>query len=99
MAGTPFQALIHASNPEQSTIAEIAGTRTVSGEIQAAMPGRITSVLVKPDEVVDVGAPLLILESMKMQNEIVSPKAGRVKSVHVKDGATVRKGTIMIEIE
>jgi biotin carboxyl carrier protein len=99
LAGTPYRAIIHTSNPEQSTIAEVAGERTISGEIRAAMPGRITTVLVKPDDAVASGTPLLILESMKMQNEIVAPKSGRVKSVLVKDGATVRKDTLMIEIE
>jgi len=69
------------------------------GEIRAVMPGRITSVLVKLNDRVESGAPLLILESMKMQNEIVSPKSGRVKSIRVADGATVKKDSVLIEIE
>ena len=48
-----------------------------SGEVHAIMPGRITSILVKLGEEVSVGTPLVILEAMKMQNEVVSHKAGR----------------------
>ena len=69
-----------------------------SGEIHAIMPGRITSILVKPGEEVSVGTPLVILEAMKMQNEIVSHKAGRVTSIKVQEGDTVRKGEVLVQI-
>jgi biotin carboxyl carrier protein len=45
------------------------------------------------------GTPLLILEAMKMQNEIGSPIAGKVKSISVHEGATVKKDSILITIE
>jgi len=98
LAGTPFQAFVHSSTSGHFRLSEGTRQRASSGEIRAAMPGRITSVLVKLHEQVDAGTPLLILESMKMQNEIVSPKSGRVKSIRVIDGATVRKDSILIEI-
>ncbi len=75
------------------------GGKLVGGEIRALMPGRVTSVLVKQGDPVGVGTPLLILEAMKMQNEIASPVAGRVKSIMVQEGATVKKDSILIEIE
>ena len=69
-----------------------------SGDIHAIMPGRITSILVKPGEEVSVGTPLVILEAMKMQNEIVSHKVGRVISIKVQEGDTVSKDEILIQI-
>jgi len=69
-----------------------------SGEVHAIMPGRITSILVKPGEEVSVGTPLVILEAMKMQNEIVSHKAGRVTSIKVREGDTVRKDDVLLQI-
>jgi biotin carboxyl carrier protein len=69
------------------------------GRVRALMPGRITSVLVKETDRVEIGSPLLILEAMKMQNEIVSHVAGTVKSIHVKEGETVRKEALLVEID
>ena len=62
------------------------------------MPGRITSILVKPGEEVSAGTPLVILEAMKMQNEIVSHKAGRVTSIKVQEGDTVKKDDVLLQI-
>jgi len=69
-----------------------------SGEIHASMPGRITSILVKPGEEVSVGSPLVILEAMKMQNEVVSHKSGRVASIKVREGDTVRKDDLLVQV-
>jgi biotin carboxyl carrier protein len=63
------------------------------------MPGRITSILIREGESVDLGTPLLILEAMKMQNELTSPTAGHVKSIHVQEGATVKKDSLLIVVE
>lgn len=69
-----------------------------SGEVHAIMPGRITSILVKLGEEVSVGTPLIILEAMKMQNEIVSHKTGRVALIKVQEGDTVRKDDVLLQI-
>ena len=69
-----------------------------SGDVHAIMPGRITSILVRLDEEVSVGTPLIILEAMKMQNEIVSHRAGRVASINVEEGDTVRKDDLLLQI-
>ena len=71
---------------------------TERGEIRSVMPGRITSILVKPGDEVAIGTPLLILEAMKMQNEIVSHKSGQVASIKVREGATVRKDDVLLEV-
>ena len=100
VAGIPFPATVqtvgtggYSVSPEERRL------RSIGGQVRALMPGRITSVLVKEDEMVKEGTPLLILEAMKMQNEIGSPIAGKVKSISVREGATVKKDSILITIE
>jgi biotin carboxyl carrier protein len=70
-----------------------------SGKIQALMPGRITGILVKEGEVVEAGTPLLILEAMKMQNEITSPAAGRIAGIQVREGESVKRGSILLVLD
>jgi len=100
LAGMPFPATVQTVGTGGYSIsAEVRRQRSIGGQVRALMPGRITSVLVKEDELVEEGTPLLILEAMKMQNEIGSPIAGKVKSISVHEGATVKKDSILITIE
>ena len=69
-----------------------AGAATVS----APMPGKIMSVAVKPGDAVKRGQILLILEAMKMQNEIMAPADGTVADVRVSAGSTVNTGDVMV---
>jgi biotin carboxyl carrier protein len=66
--------------------------------LEAPMPGKIVELLTEEGRDVRAGEPLLILEAMKMQNEIQAPVAGKVKKIHVKSGQSVLKDDIMIEI-
>ncbi|WP_456365555.1 biotin/lipoyl-containing protein [Thermococcus sp.] len=68
------------------------------GLVTAPMPGKVLRVLVREGESVKTGQGLLVLEAMKMENEIPSPKDGVVKKIHVKEGATVNTGDPLIEI-
>lgn len=70
------------------------GPRTVA----AAMPGIVVSVVVKEGDAVAEGAPLLILEAMKMQNEVRAEGAGTVSRVHVEAGKTVAAGQPLVSI-
>lgn len=65
----------------------------------APMPGKIVDVLVEPGAIVSEGEALIILEAMKMQNEIISPVSGIVKEVPVRQNETVNKEDILVEIE
>ena len=69
-----------------------AGAATVS----APMPGKIMSVAVKPGDAVKRGQVLLILEAMKMQNEIMAPGDGKVADVRVAAGQSVNTGDVMV---
>jgi acetyl/propionyl-CoA carboxylase alpha subunit len=67
--------------------------------IRAQMPGKVVRVLAGPGQVVEPSQGLLVLEAMKMQNEIKAPAAGRVVSVAVKQGDTVTAGQELATIE
>jgi acetyl/propionyl-CoA carboxylase alpha subunit len=68
-------------------------------QIRAFMPGKVIKVLVRAGDVVDGGAGLIIVEAMKMQNEMKMPRSGRIAKIHVSEGATVGSGESLIEIE
>ena len=62
------------------------------------MPGSIMTIFVKEGEVVEKGKVLLILEAMKMENDIVAESAGTVSKILVKEGSFVQAGSPMIEL-
>ena len=68
-------------------------------EIQSIIPGTILNVFVKEGDVVEEGAPLLILEAMKMQNRIQMPFTARIKKINVEVGVRIPKDSLMIELE
>jgi biotin carboxyl carrier protein len=67
--------------------------------LKAPMPGKIIDVLVREGSSVLRGEPLVILEAMKMQNEILSPVNGKVIIVSAKAGVNVMKDDVLIEIK
>lgn len=68
-------------------------------EIQSIIPGTILEIFVNEGDVVKEGAPLLILEAMKMQNRIEMPFTARIKKINVEIGVRVPKDSLMIELE
>jgi biotin carboxyl carrier protein len=75
--------------------AEGSGPQTVA----ALMPGRVIRVLVEPGQEIGAGQGLIVVEAMKMQNEMKSPRAGRVAEVRAAAGATVAAGDVLVVIE
>ena len=69
------------------------------GTVKAAMPGRIVRILVAEGDTVEKGAGLLILEAMKMENEMTSPRDGVVRSLLVQQGQTVEGGTELVIVD
>jgi biotin carboxyl carrier protein len=67
--------------------------------IRADMPGKVVRVLVSPGDEVAYDQGLLVLEAMKMQNEIRSPKAGVVKEIAVESGKAVNTGDFLLSLE
>jgi biotin carboxyl carrier protein len=63
------------------------------------MPGRIVRVLVQPGDRIAARQGVIVVEAMKMENELRSPKAGKVKEVTVSPGTSVEAGRILVVIE
>ena len=88
----------------QEFIAELADPRAWRGrrhgslevegrqQVVAPMPGKVVRVLVQEGDTVEAGQGLLVVEAMKMQNEIRSPKSGTIERLHVKEGQLVNSG-------
>lgn len=68
------------------------------GTVTSVMPGVVVTVLVRRGQQVEEGDPLLILEAMKMQNEIVAPCAGLVAAVHIEEGRVVGTGDKLVTL-
>jgi len=67
--------------------------------IQAPMPGKLVRVLVSAGEDVGAGQGLVVMEAMKMENEIRAPRAGRVKEAPVREGQAVETGALLVLLE
>jgi biotin carboxyl carrier protein len=67
--------------------------------VKAPMPGRVVRVLVAAGDTVEEQQGLVVIEAMKMQNELKSPKAGRVVKLAVEVGATVAAGDVLAVVE
>jgi biotin carboxyl carrier protein len=63
------------------------------------MPGKVIRLLVQEGETVQAGQGLIVIEAMKMQNEIRSPKSGKVERLLAKEGQTVNVGEILAWVE
>ena len=72
--------------------------RSGDGRLKAPIPGLIARYLVDVGDEVTAGQPVVILEAMKMENEVRSPTAGRVEAIHVAPGETVASNTLLVEI-
>jgi pyruvate carboxylase subunit B len=68
------------------------------GLVKAIMPGIVVKLLVKAGDAVEAGQSLLILEAMKMQNEIAAPAPGTVKAIHVREREAVAAGAKLVTI-
>jgi biotin carboxyl carrier protein len=67
--------------------------------LTAPMPGRVVRVLLGPGDEVKAGQGVVVVEAMKMQNEIKSPKSGRIVEVRVAEGATVNANQVVAVVE
>jgi len=90
--------------------AEVRDPRSLRGRVRAAddrgpkkltasMPGKIVRVLVSQGSEVEAGAGVLVVEAMKMQNELKSPKKGTIQKILVSEGAAVNAGDVLAIVE
>ena len=91
-------------------IAEVRDPRSLRGRVRAEddrgpkkltapMPGKIVRVLVSEGATIEAGAGVLVVEAMKMQNEIKSPKKGTIQRILVSQGAAVNAGDVLAIVE
>ena len=78
------------------TVEEGTGAPVAAVSVTAPMPGNILDVKVKAGDSVKAGDTLLILEAMKMENEISAPQDGTIASVNVRKGDVVNSGDLLI---
>ena len=84
-------------DPRKKALRLAAGSN--QGSIKTTMPGRVIRTLVKQGESVTAGQPVLVIEAMKMENELKAPRAGTIRRVAVQPGALVEAGTVLVELE
>jgi biotin carboxyl carrier protein len=76
-----------------------APTAGQKGGVRAQIAGRILSIKVKPGDAVERGQVLLLLEAMKMENEVKAPAGGIVREILVAEGARVSEGETLVIVE
>ena len=97
-----FRFVVEALDERARAIRELSGASsapTGPAPLVAPMPGLIVRVGVKPGDEVRAGQGLVVMEAMKMENELRAIAAGRVKSVQAQPGMAVEKGALLVELE
>ena len=97
-----FRHEVEALDERMRAIRELAGASSAPAgpsPLIAPMPGMIVRVNVQAGDVVHPGQGLVVMEAMKMENELRASAAGTVKAVHVSPGKAVEKGTVLVELE
>jgi len=84
-------------DPRRKALRLAAGVQ--GGMVATQMPGRVVRLLAKPGDVVKKGQPVIVVEAMKMENEMKSPIDGVVAEILVTDGQAVEAGTKLVRVE
>ncbi len=85
-------------DPRKTLLAATGGAAAAGGTLTAPMPGKVVKILVKEGDLVSEGQSLLIMEAMKMQNELRATSSGRVSKITVQEGATVETGGTLLTL-
>jgi acetyl/propionyl-CoA carboxylase alpha subunit len=85
--------------PDVDAAAHAHAPGTVSGTVVAPMPGTVIKVNVHEGSTVQAGAPLVVLEAMKMETPLLAPYDATVKAVHVEEGDRVASGAVLVELD
>jgi acetyl/propionyl-CoA carboxylase alpha subunit len=96
-SGLSLAAVVDGRRFRRGQAAEVTG----GGEqrVTAPMPGRVIRVLVQPGEDVAARQGLVVVEAMKMENELGSPRAGRVREVAVSEGMSIEAGRLLVVVD
>ena len=99
MDGWRFE--VEALDERSRTIRDLSNASAKSAgpaPLVAPMPGLVVRVLVQPGDAVAAGQGLVVMEAMKMENELRAATAGTVRAVHARPGAAVEKGALLVEL-
>ena len=83
----------------QGALAAPRKAETGPARVLAPMPGRLVRVLVQPGQEVSAGDGLVVMEAMKMENELRSPRAGRIAELAVREGQAVETAALLVVVE
>lgn len=98
--GYTYEALVRTALQEKATeVIEETGSAHHTKEVKAPMPGMILKVKHHAGDKINIGDSIIILEAMKMENDIKSPSTGIIKEIFVKEGTPVEKGAKLFSIE
>jgi biotin carboxyl carrier protein len=90
------------SDPKRLRAAQNFGAGSAAegtAQITTMMPGKIVRIIAETGQTVKAGDPVIVVEAMKMQNEMKSPKSGTIKEIRFQIGATVNAGDVLAVIE
>jgi biotin carboxyl carrier protein len=90
--------LVEVEDPRRPRSAAVTAGPAGPQEILAPMPGRIVKILVAENQQVSDGEGLLVIEAMKMQNELRAPRAGSVEKIYVREGSGVESGFKLLRL-
>jgi len=85
--------------PAEAIQAVSGASESGPSRLTAPIPGKVVAVKVAPGDEVSPGQSLIVLEAMKMENELSADRAGKVAAVHTKAGDTVEGGELLVELE
>ena len=85
--------------PAEAIQAVSGASESGPSRLTAPIPGKVVAVNVAPGDEVSPGQSLIVLEAMKMENELSADRAGKVAAVHAKAGETVEGGELLVELE
>jgi biotin carboxyl carrier protein len=99
LAGQRFEVTIE--DEHTRILAELTrtGVSSSAARIQAPMPGLVAQILLEPGASVEQGQTVIVLEAMKMENDLVSPIAGTIKEIKVGKGQVVDQGALLVLVE
>ncbi len=85
--------------PVEAIEASAAAAAVGPSRLDAPIPGKVVKVHVRVGDEVEAGQPLVVLEAMKMENELTATQSGRVTAVHVEPGQIIDAGGLLVELE
>jgi len=97
LAQRHFEVLLH--DPLERVVAGGGASHAGPHEVRAPIPGRVVSVAVAEGDEVRAGQPLLVLEAMKMENQISAEGPGKVERVLIAPGETVEGGQVLVVVQ